>query len=181
MGDHPVVVLTQRAAPVDQDPQDRELLIVDHRPQPGYPGPHQSHRVRVGGVGLASLSGREDPRSRRELRRDIDHLLARGQQPHRDVVPDPVASLDRPDPVATLCPDRDDVTPHGSKPSRICPEPLTTKHRLIGSHHLDRGRPLVGIHPDHHTAADLIHALTPPSFRHWCHWLSSREGNATSS
>jgi len=31
LGDHPGVVLTQRASPVDQDPQYCELFVVDHR------------------------------------------------------------------------------------------------------------------------------------------------------
>jgi hypothetical protein len=31
LADHPGVVLTQGSAPVDQDPQDRELLVVDDR------------------------------------------------------------------------------------------------------------------------------------------------------
>jgi hypothetical protein len=93
------VVLTQRTAPVDQNPQDRELLIVDYRPQPGRPGPDQRDLVRVSCIGLTALTGRENSCSCREFRRDINHLLARSQKPHRDVVTDPIAPLDRPDPV----------------------------------------------------------------------------------
>jgi hypothetical protein len=54
--------------------------------------------VGVGGVGLAALAGREHPRPGRQLGRDVDDLLAGSKQPHRDVVADPVASFDRPDP-----------------------------------------------------------------------------------
>ena len=136
-----------RTAAVDQDPQHRELLVVDHRPQPAHPGPDQRHRVRVGGVGLAALTGREDPRPCRELRRHVDDLLADGEQSHRDVVPDPAASLDRPDPVRQPA----DVAPHRGEPVRIGGEPATAQDRLVGGHHLDRGRPLVRVHPDHHT------------------------------
>ena len=82
LGDHPGVVLAQGAAPVDQDPQHRQLLVVDHRPQPGHPGADQRDGVRVGGVGLAALPGGEDPRPGGQLRRDVDDLLAVGQQPH---------------------------------------------------------------------------------------------------
>ena len=99
LGDHPGVVLTQGPAAVDQDPQHRELLVVDHRTQPGHPGADQRDRVGVGGVGLAALAGREDPGPRRQLRRDVDDLLAIGQQPQRDVAADAAAALDRPDPV----------------------------------------------------------------------------------
>jgi hypothetical protein len=52
LGHHPGVVLTQRAAPVDQDPQHRQLLVVDDRPQAAGPGADHGAGVRVGGVGL---------------------------------------------------------------------------------------------------------------------------------
>jgi hypothetical protein len=38
LGDHPGVVLAQRPAPVGQDPQHCQLLIVDDGAQPGHPG-----------------------------------------------------------------------------------------------------------------------------------------------
>ena len=88
LGDHPGVVLTERAAAVDQDPQHGELFVVDHRPQPGHPGADQRDRVRVGGVGLAALPGREHPGPGRQLGRDVDDLLAVGEQPVGDVLAD---------------------------------------------------------------------------------------------
>ena len=41
LGHHSGVVLAQRAASVDQDPQDRELLVVDDWTQAGHPGADQ--------------------------------------------------------------------------------------------------------------------------------------------
>jgi hypothetical protein len=74
--DHPGVVLGQRSAPIDQHPQHRELLVVDDRAQAGHPGADQRDRVGVGGVGLAALSGGEDPGPGRELRWNVDHPFA---------------------------------------------------------------------------------------------------------
>ena len=62
LGDHPGVVLTQGPTAVDQHPKHRELLVVHDRSQAGHPGPDRRHRMRIGGVGLAALAGREDPR-----------------------------------------------------------------------------------------------------------------------
>jgi hypothetical protein len=81
LGGHPGVVLAERPAPVDQDPQDRELLIVDDRPQPRHSGADQCHRMGVGCVGLAALSGAEHPSPRGHLRRNVDHGLIVGEQP----------------------------------------------------------------------------------------------------
>ena len=78
LGDHPGVVLAQGAAPVDQHPQHRQLLVGDHGSQAGDPGRDQGHGVGVGGVGLAALPGGEDPHPRRELRWDVDDVLAVG-------------------------------------------------------------------------------------------------------
>jgi hypothetical protein len=105
--------------------------------------------VRVGGVGLAALTGREHPGPSRQLRWDVDDLLAGCKQPHRHMVADPVAALNRPHPVLDGRPEPVDVTSHRGEPGLIGTEPATTHHRLIGGHHLDRDRPLVRIHPDH--------------------------------
>src|SRR4051794_21137615 len=96
LGDHARVVLAEGAATVDEQAQDRELLVVDNRPQPGHPGADQRHRVRIGRVGLSSLPRGEYPRSRRELRWDINDLLTVAQQPVRDVPADALTALDRP-------------------------------------------------------------------------------------
>jgi len=172
--DHPGVVLTQRPTPVAQDPQYRELLVIDHLAQPGHPGPDQRHRMRVGGVGLASLSGREDPGSRRQLRRHVDDLLAIVEQPQRDVAADAAAALDRPDPVRPP----PQVLEHRPVAGHVGAEPAATQHLLVGVHDLDRHRPLVRVHPDHDPSCLLLHAVLP-TFDPM--WLSSREGTATSS
>jgi hypothetical protein len=70
------VILTQGPAPVGQDPEHRDLFVVDHAPQTGHPDPDQRDRVGVSGVGLAALTGRVYPRPRRQLRWHIDDLLA---------------------------------------------------------------------------------------------------------
>ncbi|MEV0157728.1 hypothetical protein AB0H57_28975 [Micromonospora sp. NPDC050686] len=41
MGNHPGVVLAEGPAPVDQNPQQSRLLVVDDRAQTGHPGAGQ--------------------------------------------------------------------------------------------------------------------------------------------
>ncbi len=53
------VLVPDRAAPVDEQLQHLELRVGHNWPQPGHAGADQSDRVRVGGVGLALLLGRE--------------------------------------------------------------------------------------------------------------------------
>ena len=171
LGDHPGVVLTQRPAPVDQDPQHRELLVVDDRTQPGHPGPDQGDRVGVGGVGLAALTGREDPRPGRQLRRHVDDLLAIGEQPHRDVAADAAAALDRPDPVRPLAARSSSIaasrprrcrTGHHRGRSRRRSSPRSSPTACAGP---SRSRP---------AAALLLHACSRCSIRCGC-----RAGRAT--
>ena len=85
-------------AAVDQNPQDRELLVVDHRPKPAHPGSDQGNGVGVGGVGLAALPGHEHPSTCRQLGRDVDNFLAVGREPVGDVLAEAGTALDRPDP-----------------------------------------------------------------------------------
>jgi hypothetical protein len=58
------VLVPERATTVDQQPQHGELFVVDHRSQPAHPGADQGDRVRVGGIGLATLPGGEYPCAR---------------------------------------------------------------------------------------------------------------------
>ena len=102
LGDHPVMVLTESAAAVSQDPQQVVLLVVDDRPQTVHPHRDHGDRVRIVGVGLAALAGVEHPQPCRQLRRYVHHLFAGPDQPARDVPADPVAALDRPQPVGPL-------------------------------------------------------------------------------
>jgi hypothetical protein len=133
-------------APVDQDPQHGQLLVIGDRAQPGYAGADQRHRVRVGGVGLATLTGGEHPRPRRQLRRDVHHLFTVAEQPGGDVPADALAALDRPHPIRP--PLR--VLQHRSVAVAVGAEPPTADGDLLAGHYLDRGRALVRVYPDHH-------------------------------
>ena len=147
------VLLADRAAPVDQQLQHLELLVGDDRAQPGHPGADQRDRVRVGGVGLAALPGREHPRPRGQLRRHVHDVLAVGEQPVGDVPADALAALDRPDP---LRPRRDECQ-HRLVALDGGVEPATTDDGLVGDHHLDRDAAFVRVHPDHDPRNLLFH------------------------
>jgi hypothetical protein len=138
------VLLTERAAPVDQQSQDLQLFVGDDGPQSGHAGADQGDGVRVGGVGLASLSGGEHPCSGGQLRWDVDDVFAVGQKPDRDVLADPRAPLDGPDPVGPLA----GVAPHLVVAITVSGEPTPAEDGLVGGHHLDRRRALVRVHPD---------------------------------
>ena len=157
LGHHPGVVLTERLASVDQDPQHRQLLIVHDRPQPGHPGAHECDRVRVGGVGLAALSSGEHPGSGRQLRWHVDHLFVVGQQPVRDVAADPAAALDRPDPFGPLL----HVSQHRLVAVAVGAVAAATQDGLVGGHHLDRDAAFVRIHSDDHAVHPAPPMLDP--------------------
>nr|WP_233120727.1 hypothetical protein [Tessaracoccus sp. ZS01] len=91
------MLLADAASPVDQQPQEFELVIGDHRMQTTDSDASQGDRVSVGVVSLASLSCSEHPHPRRQLRRYIHHLLTIGDQPLRDGAADALTALDRPD------------------------------------------------------------------------------------
>jgi NAD(P)-dependent dehydrogenase (short-subunit alcohol dehydrogenase family) len=148
LGDHPGVVFTQRPAAVGQDPQHGQLLVTGHRAKTGHAGRGERDGVRIGGVGLAALPGGEHPGPGGQLGRDIDDVLAVGEQPVRQVPADALASLDRPGPFRPA--------PHGPA-HRPVPRgagviPATSQHGLVRGHDLDRGRTLVRVHPDDHLA-----------------------------
>ena len=168
------VFLTDPAATIHQQPQDLDLLVGHDRPQAGHPDPDQGDRVGVGVVGLAALPGGVEPEPCRQLRRHVQHRLGVGDQPLGDVPADPFAALHRPHPLGPL----PAVVPHRGVAVGVGGELASTNDDLVGGHHLDGGRPLVRIHPDH----DPWHVLThdvPPSpcpmrFRAW-------EGTASTS
>jgi hypothetical protein len=165
------VVLAEGAATVDEQAQDRELLVVDDWPQPGHPGADQRHRVRVCRVGLSSLPSGEYPCSGRELRWDIHDLLTVAQQPVRDMPADALTALDRPGPLR----ESPAVSENRCVAGGIGRIAATTQDRFVAGHHLDRGRPLMRVHPDYH----CIHP-TPSDTRSGKR-SSSWEGTATSS
>ena len=82
------MVLAQGPAAVSQDPQHRQLLVIDDRAQAGHAGRGERDRMRVGGVGFAALTGGEHPGPGRQLGRDVHHMLTVGDQPPGDVPAD---------------------------------------------------------------------------------------------
>jgi hypothetical protein len=104
--------------------------------------------------------------------------MAFGEQPQGDVTADPVAALNRPDPILDDRLQVVDVTHHRGEPGLIGAEPTTAQDRLVGGHHLDRDRPLVRVHSDHDPFCLLLHALSRCSIP-----VGPRvgKGNATSS
>ena len=147
--DHAGVVLPERSAPVGQDPQDGELLVIDDRSQAGHPGADQCDGVRIGGIGgigLAALPGGEHADPSRQLRRHVHHLLALGQQPGRDVTSDASAPLDCPVPLGPAL----YVREHRGEACLVGGVTAAAEHRLVRRHHLDRDRALVRIHADDH-------------------------------
>jgi hypothetical protein len=128
------------------NPQYDELIIVDQRAQPGHPGTDQRDRVGVGGVGLAALSGGEYPRPGRQLRWNVDHLLAVGEQPGGDVSADALAALDRPDPIWPLL----GVLDRRRMAGPVGAEAAAAEDRLVAGHHLDGGRAFMRVHADDH-------------------------------
>src|SRR3954452_1274615 len=91
-------------------------------------------------------TGVEHPRAGGELGRHVQHPLTVGQQPLGDRPSDPVRALDGPHPTPPLPPDPQQLpvaAPVGAEPARGA-------QHLPGIARLDRDRPLVRVHPDHH-------------------------------
>jgi hypothetical protein len=130
---HPT--LGQLITAIRQQPQRDQLLVMTKLVQPPAAHRHHRHRVRVDRVALAGVAGVEHPHPRGQLRRHIDHALPTGQQPLGQWPARSVSALDRPPAVRPLLP-----------------------HLGVLVDRLDRHRPLVRIHPDHH-AAHLIDLL----------------------
>jgi hypothetical protein len=130
--------------------------------------------VSVGGIGLAALSGGEHPGTRRQLGWNVNDLLALREQPVRDVPADPLAALDRPHPVRPAA----RATHHRREAIAIGTEPPGTHNGFVAGHHLDGRERLCGSIPIT-TRSDS--GFMPCSRRSIRCWLSSREGNATSS
>ena len=88
--------------PINQQPQRDRLVINFHHAQPLAAQADERDGVRVDRVGSATLPGREHASSCGQFRRNVEHLLAIGDKPLRDMPPDPVAPLHSPHPVAVL-------------------------------------------------------------------------------
>jgi hypothetical protein len=75
-------------------------------------------------------------------------MFAVGQQPAGDMPANAVAAFDCPDPFwPPLRPGQ-----HRPVPGGVGGEPPAAKDSLVAGHDLDRGGPLVRIHPNHHCA-----------------------------
>jgi hypothetical protein len=85
-------------------------------------------------IGLATLSGGEDPCSGGQLGWDVDDLFAVGQEPVGDVLADAGAALDSPDPVRPL----PAVAQHRVVSVTVGAEPAAAQDDLVRVHHLDR-------------------------------------------
>ncbi len=158
---HPGVVLAQAAAPVDQQAQHLQGLVVGDGAQPAHADADQGDGVGVGVVGLAALAGGEDPHPRGQLGRHVQDLLTQRQEAGHDVPADALAALDRPGPLGPTV----RVLHQGGEPGLVGGEPAVPDDLLGRCHDLDRDRALVRVHPDHHrTRCLLVHEL-PPSRR----------------
>jgi hypothetical protein len=111
--------------------------------------------VGVDRVGLAALAGIEHPHPRRQLRRHVQDGFPVGDQTLGDVPADPGATLDRPHPPGELAARGKHLLVAGS----VRAVPAFGQYPLLLVDDLDRGRPLVRIHPDHHTAHALCSSL----------------------
>jgi hypothetical protein len=116
--------------------------------------------MRVGGVSLAALSGREHPSSGRQLRRNINDLLAAGQEPVGDVPADALAALDGPDAVGPLL----GVLDHRLVAVAVGAEAAGAQDGLVAGHHLGGGGAFVRVHADDHTLR-RVHASLRCSIR----------------
>ena len=146
LGDHPGVVLAQRAAPVDQHPQHRRAAR--RRPPDA---------ARPSGCRPARRSGRRWRRScgpdRSRTPASAPTASAAHRRPARRRRAAACATC-RPIPLQpsiaqTRSGHRPDVA---SASRRTRPRRCRTgrhRGRLVGGHHLDRDRPLVRVHPDH--------------------------------
>lgn len=143
LADHAGVVLAQSASAVGKDSDDDQLLVVCDRSEPGHSGADKGDGVRVGSVGLASLTGGEHPRPGGQLRRDVDHLFTASQEAGGDVPADALAPFDGPCPLGPLM----HVPGHRFEAVAVGGEPACAQDGFVGTHHLDRGGALCGSMP----------------------------------
>jgi hypothetical protein len=110
------------------------------------------------GVGLAVVTGVEQPRPGRELRGHVDHhLLTVGEQPLGQRAAGAGAALDRPGP---LRPGRH-VLAHSGVADLVGLEASGRQDFLAIVDDLDRRRKLVGIDPDENPCHAVLALLAP--------------------
>jgi hypothetical protein len=95
----PVIAAASPGTTVGEHPQRLELDVVGQHPQALGADRDGCDGMRVMGVGLAVVTGVEQPGPCRELGRHVNHGLAVGQQTLRQRATGTVAALDRPHPV----------------------------------------------------------------------------------
>ena len=122
----------------------------------------------VDGVCFAALSGVEQPHPGRQLRGHVEHRFPVGDQPLGDVPADSGAAFHRPHTLREPSAGRE----HLLVAIGVRAVAVLVQNLLLFVDDLDHGRPLVRIHPDHHSAHALrLLARTL--------WTIGEEGNAT--
>src|SRR3569833_400331 len=86
-------------AAVDQRPQSDRGVVYGNLPQTGGAQGDHGDAAGIDRVGLAALTGSEDPRPSRQFRRYVHHGFAVGDQPLGDRTADATAPLHGPQPV----------------------------------------------------------------------------------
>ena len=111
---------------VTQHPQHHQFRIGAEFPQSLVAQRDHHNRVRVRGISLTALAGVEDACPGGQLGGHIQHALSIGQEPLRYRAPDPVSSLNGPDPLRPLTRDFQQLAIAaglGAEPAR-CPQDL---------------------------------------------------------
>jgi len=139
---------TEFVPAVDQQPQHHGGVLRGNLAEAAAAQPGHGDAVRVDRVSFAALPSVEHPHPRGQLRGHVQDRLAISDQTLRDVPADAATSLDRPDPVGEPAPGRE------RRPVAFAIGAVASlrEHPFAVIDDLDRGRPLVRIHPDHHTA-----------------------------
>ena len=103
--------------------------------------------MRVDRVGLATITGGEDPHLRRQLRWDVQDGFAVMYETVRNMFPDAVTALHRPHPIREL----PTSGKHLAVPDLVRAVATLAQRSTAPVDDLDRRRALVRIHPDDHT------------------------------
>jgi hypothetical protein len=144
---HPQV--GQLVATIGEQPQRDQFLVVAELVQPRRTHRDHRHRMCVGRVGLAGVTGVEDPHPGSQLGRHVDHHFTVGQQPLRQWAAHTVGTLDRPPTIRPLVPY---VPQHQPISGAVGAEPAGGQLLALLVDSLDRHRLLVWVHTHDHSA-----------------------------
>jgi len=147
--------LDQVTAPFAHQPQRDHLIVGHHLAQALGADRDDRDGARVTGVALAAVSDVEDPRPRRELRRNVEDLLPVGDQALRELNTHPAGAFDRPGPLGPTLRQPD----HVSVASAVVADLQRRELVLSVVEHGHRVGTLGRVHPDHHHG----HLSPPPS------------------